>query len=70
MEVKDLSEGSREKLAEASATIISVTNTLVTMVELGQYKEVHQVVLPNISEEYKDAMVIEEEEVPTLSPRR
>ena len=68
VEVKGLTEGSREKLAEALATVISVNNTLVTMVDLGQFQEVHEVVLPNISEEYKGAMVIEEEEVLTLLP--
>ena len=40
VEVKGLTKG-REKLAEALATFISVNNTLVTMVVLGQYKQVH-----------------------------
>lgn len=47
-------------MAEVLATCISVDNTRasVTMGELGQYKEVKQVVLPEFSGEYKDAMVI------------
>ena len=63
--VKSLTEDSREKLAEAFATFTSVDNTRasVSMGELRQYKEVKEVVSPQLSEE---AMVIEGEEVPTL----
>ena len=52
------------------ATCISVDNTraLVTMGELGQYKEVKEVVLPEFSGEYKDAMVIGGGRILTLGP--
>ena len=40
------------------------------MGELGRDQEVHEVVLPKFSKEYKDAMAIKGEEVLTLSPRR
>ena len=36
--------------------------------ELRQYKEVDEVVLPKYSDEYKDAKVMEGEEVLTLRP--
>ena len=59
VKAKGLTEGSREKLAEALATFISLDNAraLVTMGDLGQYQEVHEVVLPKFSEEYQDTMV-------------
>ena len=62
VKVKVLTEGSREQVAEASATFISVdkVRTFVTMDELGQYAEV---VLSQLSEQLKDAMVIEGKEV-------
>ena len=57
-------------MAEVSATCISVDNTraLVTMGELGQYKEVKQVVVPEFSGKCKDAMVIGGGGIPTLRP--
>ena len=65
VKVEVLTEGSREQVAEASATsatLISVdkVRTFVTMDELGQYAEV---VLSQLSEQLKDAMVIEGQEV-------
>ena len=55
-----------EKLAEAFATFGSEDNSraLVIMGELGQYEEVQEV-----SEEYKDAVEIEGEEILTHRPR-
>ena len=57
-------------MAEVLATCISVDNTraLVTMGELGQYREVKEVVLPEFSGEYKDAMVIGGGGILTLRP--
>ena len=39
------------------------------MGELGQFQEVHEVVVPKFSGEYKHAVVIEGEEVLTLRPQ-
>ena len=59
-------------MAEVLATCISVDNTraLVTMGELGQYKEVKQVVVPEFSGAYKDAMVIGGGGILTLRQKR
>ena len=67
---KGLFEGTSQKLVEALATFIAMENAtnFVTMSELGQFLEVHEVVLPKSSEEFKDATIIEGEEVLTLSP--
>ena len=70
VQVKGLTEGSREKLAEALATFVSVDNAkaLVTVGKLGQHKAIREVVILKFSEEYQDAMVMEGDEVLTLRP--
>ena len=65
LKVKGLTEGRREKACgEEFATFISVDNArdLVTMGALVQFQEVHEVLLPTVSEKHKG------EEVPTLRP--
>ena len=58
------------RLAEELATFISVEHAraLVTAGELGRYREVHDIVLPEFDKEYPEACVIEGEEVLTLRP--
>ena len=71
VEVKGSPESSKERLAEALATFISVDNTrsLVTMGELAQFSEVHKVVLPSFDKEvYKHPRTTEGEEVLTFRP--
>ena len=61
VEVQDFTESIKERLAGALATFISVDNAraLVTMGELAQFKDVHEVVSPSFNKEvYKDAAVI------------
>ena len=67
VKVKGFTEGSREKLAEAPATFVSVDTASVTMGELGHCKGAHEVV-PKLSKEFKDVDVNEGEEVLTLHP--
>ena len=65
VKAQGFTEGSREKLAEAPATFISVDNTraLDTMGELGHFKVVRKVVLPKLSKEFADGCAVEGEEV-------
>ena len=59
MEVKGLTQSSKEELENARA--------MVTICELPQFKEVHNVVLPNINKEkYEHTMSLRGEEVMTL----
>ena len=69
VEVKDLTESRKDRLAEALLTFISVDNAvaLVTMGELVQFKEVRKGVLPSFRW-YGDAKAIQGEEVMTLRP--
>ena len=63
-----MTESSKERPAEAPTTFISVDNVraLVTLRELGRYKEVHEIVLPKFNETFKDACVTEGEDILTL----
>ena len=60
----------QQKLAEAPTATTSgdSVGALVTMGELGRYKEVHEIVFPEFDTEYAEACVIEGEEVLTLRP--
>ena len=62
MEAKGLAEGSNDRITEALESFISVDNArvLVTMGEMTQFKDVHNIVPPNKAM-CKDAAVVEEE---------
>ena len=69
---KGLTEDSREKLAEALATFISVDNTRASVspwVSSGTIKKCTKWSYKKISAVYKHAVVIEGEEVLTLLPQ-
>ena len=69
---KGLTEDSREKLAEALATFISVDNTRASVspwVSSGTIKKCTKLSYKKISAAYKHAVVIEGEEVLTLLPQ-
>ena len=70
VEVKRLTDSSKEKLAEARTTFISVdkVRTLVKMGELVRYKEAHEMVFRTFDKKYTEAYVIEGEEVLTVRP--
>ena len=56
VEVKGVNESSKNRLAEALATFVSVDHVgaLVTMGDLAQFQEVHTVVLPRFNKEVRE----------------
>ena len=69
--IKDPTDGSREKLAETSANFISVDSVVASVTDGRARRSIEKYMkrcCQKFGEEYKDANVIEGEEVLTLRP--